>query len=332
MLLHSRSPGDVVVLTGFVRDLAAARGPELKLFVTTSAADLWRHNPYVSPKVANREDIRNFNLQFLKMDYGLGIREQVHWAVHFMPYFHEFFRRTTGQTIPLTQPFPDLHFGPDEAEPVVSGDYWVVVGGGKSDYPIKVWHKHGFQKVVDGLGRRGFGVVQVGSLDKDHWHYQLQGPHVLDLVGKTNLRDLMRVIRDSKGVICGITCAMHMAAALQKPCVVIGGGREAWWWEAYVKENPSLAPVVDKLIVPHRYLHTIGQLSCCQSAGCWKDHLPGNGKKNVCLLPTVVDDQVVGTCMRMITAEHVLAAVDSYGLAGSDRPPKLSIPTELWSF
>ncbi|TXH12277.1 MAG: hypothetical protein E6R03_13230 [Hyphomicrobiaceae bacterium] len=312
VLAHNRAPGDIVVMTAFVRDLMLTHPDRYIVEVQTSAMDLWRHNPYVT--VAKRRPGARPNVKYLQLDYGRGIRDQNYEPVHFLAYFHRDFERKTGVKIPLRLPYPDLHLSAEERNvSPLSGRYWVVLSGGKSDFTAKVWEAARMQRVADQLGALGLGVAQIGSNDSGHWHPPLQGEHVVNLVGRTNLRDMMRLIHHSDGVICGITCAMHMAAALHRPCVVLAGGREAWWWEAYVRENKGLAPVQHELKVPHQFLHTIGLLQCCQNHGCWKNKVVAiNSDKSLCYHPVQRPEQTVPLCLDMISETHVLEAVMKY--------------------
>ena len=101
--------------------------------------------------------------------------------------------------------------------------------------------------------------VQCG--EQGHWHPRLA--HVIDLVGRTTTREFVRLMYHAEGVLCPVTFAMHLAAAVptragrppHRPCVVVAGGREPPHWEAYPH---------------HQFLHTVGMLSCCADGGCWK--------------------------------------------------------------
>ena len=104
--------------------------------------------------------------------------------------------------------------------------------------------------------------VQVG--EAGHHHPALRG--VLDLRGKTTLRQLVRLVHHAQGVLGPVTLLMHLAAAVEvgpgmprnRPCVVVAGGREPAQWEAYPH---------------HQYLHTNGALRCCDNGGCWKSRV-----------------------------------------------------------
>lgn len=312
ILIHKRAPGDTCVLTALTRDIAITRPGEFEIAVDTSAMSLWDNNPYVVP--AQTLKMRGGKIEYIKTTYGQGIRDQNYETVHFLSYFHRDFEVQARVKIPLTLPYPDLHLSETEKTvPLVKGRYWLFLSGGKSDFTAKVWSKVAWEKTCKLLQAVGIPLVQIGAGDKGHWHPEVNG--VLNLVGKTSLRDMLRLIYHADGVICGVTAAMHMAAGLQKPCVVIAGGREAWWWEAYVKENKGLGGLetAAKLTAPHRYLHTIGLLDCCATHGCWKNKVTAlNGDNSVCKYPIFLPGQAIPKCLDMITPEHVVEAVMSY--------------------
>jgi len=102
------------------------------------------------------------------------------------------------------------------------------MAGGKYDFTAKWWNPAAYQQVVDHFrGRIQF--VQCG--EGGHWHPPREG--VISLVGKTDIRQFVRLAYHADGVVCPMTFAMHLAAAVEtKPgrpknraCVVIAGGR-----------------------------------------------------------------------------------------------------------
>lgn len=318
VLMHNRAPGDITVLTALARDLKLTH-PEFEIDVDTTCGDLWRNNPHLTPGLKKNTKP---GIEFIKCQYGKGIREQNTETIHFLSYFHRDFKEQTGLDIPLQHPIPDLHLSQEERDvSLIDGRYWAVISGGKSDFTAKVWHTPKLQEVCNRIvDRLGVGVVQMGSTDTGHWHPPIN--NALRLVGQTNLRDMLRLIYHSDGVICGVTAAMHMAAALGRPCVVFAGGREAWWWEAYVNENIGFGPVASgKLQVPHRFLHTIGLLDCCQAHGCWKNKVVKiNEDNSLCKYPVQHPGQAVPLCLDMLSADHVWEAVQSYYRDGTLAP------------
>ena len=172
---------------------------------------------------------------------------------------------------------------------------------------IKWWAKECYQEVVDRLkGRIIF--VQVGA--KDHHHPRIDG--TVDIRGKTSLRDLIHLVYHAQGILCPVTLAMHLAAAVPlkdqrtggRPCVVIAGGREPPHWEAYPH---------------HQFIHTVGSLWCCSKGGCWKTRVRpmGDGHENDVSRSFCVD--IVGElprCMDMITPSMVIDRIELYYRGG----------------
>ena len=316
-ILHKNAPGDVTVLTALVRDIKLAYGRDIRIGIhpETHCKDLFENNPYVVPYTQLGKH------RPVNCGYGAGITRQREEPVHFLSYFHRDFTKQTGLPVTVRYPWPDIHLSPTEKlKPNYLPDrYWVILSGGKYDMTVKIWSTAYFQEVVTTL-KSAFGIqcVQIGS-NTGGYHPDLAG--TLDIRGRTNLRQMLQVIHHSDGVICGVTAAMHMAAALHKPCVVIAGSREAWWWEAYVRENPGL-PKAELLQVPHQFLHTHSLIDCRDFYGCWRNKvrpltaptLPAKVRadKSLCLCPVKVAGQDLAECMSLIRPEHVVNAVMTY--------------------
>lgn len=321
-LLHKCAPGDITVLTALVRDLKLTYGDELLIGIheKTHCPTLFHNNPHITPLSAlgRHRDI--------SCDYGALYKKQKTEPIHFLSAFHRNFTEQTGLPVEVKFPYPDLHLSEYERNrPIVPGRYWIVISGGKFDFTIKVWATTYFQEVVSVL-KTGFGIqcVQIGNVT-GAWHPPLND--VTDLRGKTDLRQMLNLIYHADGVICGVTSAMHMAAALHRPCVVIAGSREAWWWEAYVRGNRGL-PRSDTLSVPHRYLHTNGIIDCMGYWGCHKRKIKSLAHRvdcsrkerldtSLCARPVTVAGQDQAACMAFITPEHVVDAVLSYYVDGT---------------
>jgi len=238
---------------------------------------------------------------------------------HFIHAFTQLLEDKLGVTIRMTQFKGDIHISDEEdswlsqvEETGFKKDYWVVFAGGKYDFTCKWTDPSVIQSVVDHfLGRITF--VQAGS--EEHWHPRLK--NVIDFIGKTNLRQLIRLIYHSVGVLCPVTFGMHAAAAvpvksgrpLNRACVVIAGGREPMQWEAYPH---------------HRFLSTNGCLSCCDNGGCWTSRCQkvGDGdekdEKHLCLQPVKVSkDLVIPKCINMIKPNDIIRAIEMYYEGGA---------------
>lgn len=303
LILHCPlSPGDVVMLTAAVRAIHAQHPGRFLIDVRTPCAELWTHNPYLTP--LNDSDP---NVRHIQCHYPLVHRSN-QLPYHFIHGYVRFLADQLGLCIEPEAFHGDIHLSAEEcaARPafVPSRPYWIIGAGGKYDYSIKWWHRRRWQEVVDSLkGRLLF--VQVG--ENGHYHPPLA--NVVDLRGKTTLRELILLVHWSAGVLCPVTLLMHLAAAVPRPasdqglrpCVVVAGGREPVHWESY----PG-----------HQYLHTIGSLDCCARGGCWKsrtvplmDGSPQDEKDRLCLRPMASG---LPACMELIEPRHVVDAIERF--------------------
>jgi len=303
LLLKCRfAPGDLVMMTAAVRDLHTCYPGRFLTDVRTCCPDLWLHNPHVTPL-----DEKDPKVETIDCTYPL-INRANQLRIHCLHGFIDYLNWYLGLQIQLTQVKGDIHLSEEEARmPSRIQDlagmrvpYWIVAAGGKFDLTLKWWPTERYQEVVDHFrGRVQF--VQVGG--GGHYHPRLE--HAIDLRGRTDFRELIRLVHHAQGVLCPVTCLMHLAAGIQPPpgaagrsCVVVAGGREPYHWEAY----PG-----------HDFLHTIGRLDCCRSGGCWRSRgLPlGDGDKSDLAPHRCVD--LAGEwprCMDMIRPQDVIGCVE----------------------
>lgn len=335
------------MLTAAARDLHLAHPGKFATDVRTSCPAIWENNPWITPIADDDSDART-----LDCHYPL-IHQSNRAPYHFIHAFAQHLGDQLGIHIPLTEFKGDIHIAEKEKRWMSqvmeqTGEdtrFWIINAGGKYDYTIKWWDWRRYQQVVDHFkGRILF--VQVG--EKGHYHPPLDG--VLDLRGKTNLRQLIRLVYHADGVLSGVTASMHLAAAVpvrpgrpkNRACVVVAGGREPVQWEAYPH---------------HQYLHTNGALRCCDQGGCWKSRTvalnDGDNKDrqtSLCLSPVdvgssglsvshaicgnvplklkadIVLDRYLPRCMDMITASDVIRAIERYIEGGAVR----SMPATDW--
>ena len=313
ILSNHQAPGDIVMLTAAVRDLHLCYPNQYLTDVRTNHPELWENNPYLTP--LNEQDKE---VKVIPCHYPL-IHKSNQLPYHFIHGFIEYLNGELGLQIKPTAFKGDIHLTQEEKKQAsqvkeVTGEdtpFWIIAAGGKNDFTIKWWSAERYQQVVNHFkGRIQF--VQIGL--KEHYHPDLEG--VIDLRGKTDLRQLIQLVYYAQGIVTPVSLLMHLAAAVPmalnpsrvfgtleglhslRPCVVIAGGREPVHWEAY----PG-----------HQFIHTIGALPCCATGGCWKSRTVklNDGNKNDRSL--CVD--VVGNlphCMDMITAEEVIRRVEIY--------------------
>jgi len=312
VLVQRQSPGDVVMLTAAVRDLHRCHPGRFLTDVRTPCPALWEHNPHLTP-------IRDGDpeAELIECQYPL-IHQSNQRPVHFLHGFTQDLSAKLGLPIAPTEFRGDIHLGDLEKSWMsqvqeITGEptpFWIVVSGGKSDFTAKWWDPARVQAVVDHFrGRIVF--VQVG--ERGHHHPPLRD--VIDLRGKTDLRQLVRLVHHAVGVLCPVTLLMHLAAAVEtrpgrprnRACVVVAGGREAPHWEAYPH---------------HQFLHTVGALPCCDGGGCWRSRvLPlGDGDEKDDPSRLCVDVvRGLPRCLDLITAADVIRAIERYYEGGALR-------------
>jgi len=308
LILHLRlSPGDTCVLTAAVRDLHLAYPGRFRIDVRCVAEELFNNNPYLDDLDDDDPSVRHIEMHY----------DQIHHsntgAIHFLHGFICHLEQTLGLRIPVTHFKGDIHLTEEEKLAPLpmewDRDYWIFMAGGKYDITCKWWIPDRYQELVDTFA----GCIQfVQCGEAGHWHEALKG--VIDLRGKTSTRDFVRLMYHAAGVVCPVTFAMHLAAAVptrqdrskNRPCVVIAGGREPLQWVQYPH---------------HRVLATNGALPCCDQGGCWKtkcDRIYENDARgDICLQPVLTERMTYAPkCMAMIGVEDVVRAIDQYHRGG----------------
>lgn len=292
------------MLTAAVESLHRAHPGRFLTDVRTPCPALWRHNPHLTRLADDEPGVRH-----IRCHYPL-IHQSNRLSLHFI---HGYIRHLAEELgVPL-EPCAfrgDIHLGEEELRSdyaaKVVGDagkpFWIINAGGKFDYTIKWWHRRRWQAVVDHFRDR-LTFVQIG--ERGHYHPPLAG--VVDMRGRTSLRQLILLVHRAAGVLCPVTFVMHLAAAVPRPagqtalrpCVVVAGGREPVHWEAYLG---------------HQFLHTIGSLPCCARGGCWKartlplgDGSPNDAPDKLCERPTPAG---LPRCMELIEPRHVINAIE----------------------
>jgi ADP-heptose:LPS heptosyltransferase len=309
ILSNLRAPGDIVMLTVAVRDLHRRYPGKFVTDVRTHFPDLWLNNPYVSPLQEDDPGVEKVECEY-PLIYTSNQR-----PYHFVHSFVHFLNKKLGLSVEVTEFKGDIHLAEEEKEWIgfegleKPRPFWIIVAGGKLDFTVKWWDYSRYQDVVDHY-RGKIEFVQVGS--DPMLHPPLRG--VVDLRGKTTVRELIRLMHHAQGVLTPVSFPMHLAAAVPclpgglpiRPCVVVAGGRELAHWVAY----PN-----------HQFIHTNGQLPCCFTGGCWRSrvHPLGDGAENdipeqICL--DVVDEKLP-RCMDMIATEEVIRRIEGYFAGGS---------------
>jgi len=314
--------GDITVLTAAVRDLKKAHGDRLSIDVRTSCPSLWENNPHLTRIKESQADI------VVDAHYPL-VNNSNQYAYHFIHGYALNLEKQLGLRIPITDFKGDVHISQEEKQWISQIEqhygrkdkFWIIDTGIKWDFTSKASNPKTLQKVVSHF--KDVLFVQTGMAS--HFHPRLKGDNVIDLVGKTNLREMVRLMYHAVGVITPISFPMHLAAAVEspyterRPCIVLAGGREPRHWEQY----PN-----------HVYFDKVGQLSCCKDRACWKTRCTiikdGDDERNASLCENRVfvrkaknkkeremfDEFYVPKCIDDIKAKDIIEAMNNYYDAG----------------
>ncbi len=286
--------GDIASLTSIPRDIHLAYPHRFQIDMRTSCGELWQYNPHVSHVPDRASGLIDIEAHCPEVDRSNQA------PVHLISAWHNYLGDKLGLNIPCSYFGGDIFLSEDEKNrDEIGKPYWVVVNGGKQDFPVKWPIASRVQGTVDALTDRTWVAVGMSS----HVHKRTTGSHVIDMMDKTNLRDLCRLVFHARGVLCGVTGLLHLAAAMpqkpdhprRKPVVVMAGGREPESWAGY----PGC-----------RWLGGTGGLRCCSGGGCWQSTVTGGDRP--CHQPVVVDGGKVPRCMSDIGVEQIVQAVRSY--------------------
>lgn len=327
------SPGDIVMLTAAIRDLKIEHGDRFLIDVRTSADQIWENNPHLTKLDENDEDV-----QIIEPEYPIIHRSNTA-PFHFIHGYRMFLEDTLGVKIPATDFKGDIHISDLEKSWVsqieelgFKEDFWIVNCGGKTDFTAKWLDPSKIQKVIDYFNGK-IKFVQVGELGLNHFHPKLN--NVIDLRGKTDIRQLIRLVYHSVGTLSPVSLLMHLSAAvetkhgrpLNRAGVVWAGGREPSQWEAYPH---------------HQFIHTNGALPCCDNGGCWKSRcsLIGDGDekdiKDTCVFPVKTNrfyniniedtdknvrksniEYFEPKCLNLISHKRIIESIELYYKGGS---------------
>jgi ADP-heptose:LPS heptosyltransferase len=314
ILRNGQSPGDGVMLAFAITSLMQAYPGKFIVEVETPYNELFQ-GLYASGMIRHLTEGEREVAQVLEIGY-----ETIHKSNQY-PYFYMTgmlydLEEKLGITIPpaeysgfVTLEEVETHWFSAPRE-ILGKDvpYWILNAGWKDDYTAKQWSTSEYQRLVDMFPNEYF--VQIGHTD--HNHPELAGDNLINLVGKTDLRQLIRLIWSSYGVITPCSMAMLLSYAIpphpryrskSRACIAITGGREPNHWH----QGPNM-----------QYVHTCGMLPCCDYGGCWKSRVIRleDGEvhdDSLCEYPiTLPDGQVVAKCMTMIKAEDVARHMENY--------------------
>jgi ADP-heptose:LPS heptosyltransferase len=325
------SPGDLVMFAGAIRDLHLSHPNKYITDVRTPCPAIFENNPYITPISDDDSEAT-----LMRIEYPI-VHECNDGAYHFIHGYSRDIADKLGVDIKVKHLWGDIHISDEEKHWIsqvrekLGKDvpYWIIDAGCKSDYTAKMWEHQRFQEIVEAFPKVWFVQIgQSGDKDNPHFHKPLEGKNVINMIDKTDLRQLIRMFYHAYGVITPVSLPMHLAAAVEmkdsfkrksRPCIVLAGGREPSHWEMYTN---------------HAYFHACGMLECCDMGGCWKSRIvplnDGDDKdKDLCLNPVKTKSgQVIPRCLDMVSSDDVIRAMKRYfewKLVEEDKPKIIQI-------
>jgi ADP-heptose:LPS heptosyltransferase len=300
ILRNFLSAGDVLVMEAAIESLHKLHPDKYVIGVNTSCDQIYENNPLTMKMKLDEAEI-------IDMNYTSGINNCDKRPIHFMQGYCDMLSEKLGIPLSCAVKAPKIYISEEEKGWMnqvhettgFSGKFWLLgAASWKSDYTIKKWHQKGIQEVIDYFhGKIQF--VQVGAIGDNHFSYDLD--NVIDLRGKTDLRQLIRLAYWASGAFCLESFLNHLMAALGKPAVVLGSGMLPSYWIRY----PTTTILTSE-----------GCLPCFKEKPCWKSRVVKLGDKDgkdlqLCELPVLGQDPVA-RCMKMIEPEDVIKAIERY--------------------
>lgn len=294
-LSNKQSAGDVLCLTACIESLMTLYPNTYRIMVDTSCNAVFENNPHITQM--NKDDCK-----VIEMNYPL-IHSSGKIGIHFIEAFCDYLGKQLNIELPCVVNKPFIYLSDEERQWMsvieeLTGQKkaWVVSSGIKSDYTVKGWGYHNYQTVINHFKNKIL-FVQVG--ESHHNHKKLD--NVLDLIGKTDTRQLIRLIYHSQGVLCGVSFLHHLANSFEKPNVTIASSMESLRWERYSTGV---------------FLQTT-QLPCANKGnGCWKTKITSNNPDETCLLPVLSKEEFIPKCMDMIIPKTVIEEIEKYYESG----------------
>ncbi len=264
--------------------------PEFDLDVHSPCPEIWENNPHLT-RLEPAADVEQHTITYDEINQS-GMSGE-----HFSDAFRHDIEKKLKVQIIKTGIEPELYLSDDEQHWINqveqdcgwNGGFWLLNAGMKQDNELKQYHR--WQEVVDLFNDWFKGRVRIAQIGhKDHVHPELTG--VFNLIGKTDLRQLIRLGWWAHGTIGPISFQFVMSAAFKQAYVVVAGGKEGVRWHIY----PS-----------GKYLYMNGSLKCCSYDGCW---LGGPRKK--------CRDEFNGVprCFTLIEPYMIVDAIKSFYLGG----------------
>jgi ADP-heptose:LPS heptosyltransferase len=310
ILQNNQSPGDIVMLLYAITSLHETYPGEYITDVRVSTPEIFEFNPLIQKIPDNDSEAMRIKMEYPQVHQSNA--KPFRFSTAFTAYLSDKLQRPIKPAnfagiLPISEQEQNWYSAVYER---IKRDvpYWVINAGHKYDFTAKTWSFARYQELVNCLPDVIF--VQIGA--KEHNHPTLTGGNVINMVGQTTTRQLIRLVYNSFGVISQVSFPAHLAYAIpahprfkrqSRASIVLAGGREPAHWE----QGPN-----------QHFIHTLGMLPCCDHGGCWKSRvvaLRDNDKQDnsLCVAPVQMPDgQWIAKCMELIEVDDVAKIIMRY--------------------
>ena len=175
VLRNYQSPGDILMLTVVIRELAIKYSDKFIIDARTTYPEITFNNPYLTHIDNNDPEV-----EFINMSYTEEMQSASETGNHFSDGFISFLNDYLNLNIKKTSMFPDIFLTDDEKdrEKVLSKygidpneKFWMFNAGFKVDMPLKAWIPEYWQETIDLLNMYNIPIYQVGSTDHIHHEF-----------------------------------------------------------------------------------------------------------------------------------------------------------------
>lgn len=205
--------GDTFLSTALIRDLKEQM-PDIQIDFLSNYQPVFENNP----NITKHGDLKNI----VKLEYHPFSQRNASGGNLFNGW-RESFEIFSGLKIHPGPDEIDVYYKGYEKERLFDEDYIVINAGNQSCSTIKTYPF--WQEIVNDL-KGDIKIIQIGGSEKRDRHVSIDG--AVNLIGKTTIRDLMRIVRDARAVISPPSAVSILAT--QKDFrginVIINGTRE----------------------------------------------------------------------------------------------------------
>ena len=248
--------------------------------------------PYVSERTRSE-----FSYYLSQVD---EINDTGPYPTHEIIRHFRFISAVTGATIPPEAPQITWR---DQAPPIDAGAPYVVLNPGSNE-PGRRWPLAGYAALAKTMRERGFRVVFVGRVEERSGHEEIEQAirdagetqGIIDMTGKTNLPELLDLMKHASLVVSNDTGPAHLSIALGRPTVVIVGGGHFGSFVPYPQE-----------VTPANTRFVFQEMECYHCF--WRCHRRANKFQLFPCIGAIAEDQVLRGCESLLKGDEERRAV-----------------------